>query len=240
MRQLYPPVPPTEDPEVDLTPADLRTSRLAAGYRWPAGDAVTVRANMVASLDGRATRDGRSGGLGNPADQRLLGLLRRMSDVVLVGAGTVLAEQYTGLGLRWAEQPPPLAVVTTRPLPPELGIFTTTRIPPILLTDAVTAPALAGLPADVVVVGKDTADPGAVIAALAGRGHRRVLCEGGPTLLGRLISAGRLDELCLTLSPAIAGAHEIPVIGATGPGAWHLQSVFIDHDHLFTRYRRTP
>lgn len=261
MRQLYPPVPPAEDPEVDLAPADLRETRLAWAYRWPTGDRPMVRANMITSLDGRATLAGRAGGLGNPADQRLLDLLRQLSQVVLVGPGTILAERYTGLGLDWPQTPPPLAVITTRPLDPALPIFTTTRVPPILLTNAATAPALAACAAEVVVVdqppgpracpstetstaagsgvGKSTVDPAAALAALADRGLVRVLCEGGPTLLGQLISANLLDELCLTISPVIAGPQEIPVFGpAQGTAGWELRSMFIDHELLFTRYER--
>jgi riboflavin biosynthesis pyrimidine reductase len=48
-----------------------------------------VRLNMIASLDGAATVDGLSGGLGGPADQRVFAALREMADVVLVAAGTV-------------------------------------------------------------------------------------------------------------------------------------------------------
>ena len=53
-----------------------------------------LRVNFVSSVDGAATRDGLSGGLGDPADRRYFELLRRVADVVLVGAGTVRAEGY--------------------------------------------------------------------------------------------------------------------------------------------------
>ncbi len=54
-------------------------------------DHEAVRLNFVSSIDGAATRDGRSGGLGGPADKRYFDLLRRVADVVVVGAGTVRA-----------------------------------------------------------------------------------------------------------------------------------------------------
>ena len=65
----------------------------------------SVRLNMIASLDGAATVDGLSGGLGGPADQRVFGALRELADVVLVAAGTVRAEGY-------GQSKVPMAIVT--------------------------------------------------------------------------------------------------------------------------------
>ena len=58
-----------------------------------------LRVNFVASADGAATLDGRSGGLGNANDQHILGLLRQLADVLVVGAGTLRAEGYGPLVL---------------------------------------------------------------------------------------------------------------------------------------------
>lgn len=55
-----------------------------------------LRLNMISSLDGAAWVDGRSGGLGGPADQALMGVLRMLADVIMVGAGTVRIEGYQG------------------------------------------------------------------------------------------------------------------------------------------------
>ncbi|GIH10703.1 hypothetical protein Rhe02_87700 [Rhizocola hellebori] len=55
-----------------------------------------LRMNMVSSLDGAAWVDGRAGGLGGPADQALMQVLRMFADVILVGAGTVRVEGYQG------------------------------------------------------------------------------------------------------------------------------------------------
>ena len=59
---------------------------------------------MIASADGAATVDGRSGGLSGEADHEVFGLLRALADVVLVGAGTVRAEAYrpARVAPRWA------------------------------------------------------------------------------------------------------------------------------------------
>src|SRR5207237_7180822 len=59
--------------------------------------------------------------------------------------------------------------------------------------------------ADVIVAGQDTVDLAAAVDALAERGHRRMLAEGGPHLLAQLAEADLLDELCLTIGPLVAG-----------------------------------
>ena len=55
--------------------------------------------------------------------------------------------------------------------------------------------------------GQETVDLRAAVAALAERGHRRMLAEGGPHLLAQMAAAGLLDELCLTIGPLLAGAR---------------------------------
>jgi riboflavin biosynthesis pyrimidine reductase len=59
-------------------------------------DRPVLRVNMVSSLDGAGTLNGRSGGLGGPADQELMQTLRMLADVILVGAETVRVEGYQG------------------------------------------------------------------------------------------------------------------------------------------------
>src|SRR3954462_2118454 len=81
-----------------------------------------LRANFVSSIDGAIEVGGRSGPLGGPGDHRIFHLLRELTDVVLVGAGTVRTEGYRAAALpverrrqREAEgrlPVPPIAVVT--------------------------------------------------------------------------------------------------------------------------------
>jgi riboflavin biosynthesis pyrimidine reductase len=81
---------------------------------------------------------------------------------------------------------------------------------------------------------------------LAGRGHRRILAEGGPHLLAQLTTAGLVDELCLTLSPLLAGpgAGRIvagaPLPAGTGAVPATLGHVLEDSGFLFCRYLRAP
>jgi riboflavin biosynthesis pyrimidine reductase len=190
---------------------------LVSAYRYPL-DRSWVRANMVSSLDGSAVKEGRSGGLGGDADEAVFGVLRGLADLVLVGAGTARAEGYRGLkakapyaDLRAAlgQRPAPvLALVSHRlDLDPESGLFTGDQRT-VVVTSAASDEAgrrrLAEV-ADVVVAGHRAVDLSAALDQLADRGLTRVLCEGGPSLLGELVACGRLDELCLTVSPQLVG-----------------------------------
>ncbi len=221
-------------------------------YQWlppvRAEHAFSVRASMIGSLDGRATLRGRSGSLGNPTDQRLLELLRDLSDAVLVGAGTIRAEGYGKFQLsdrrrRWGRGEPPRLVVVTRGgpgrLPADLPIFTGPGPVPVLLTSETGGGSLAGLPAEVVVAGKESVDLTAGLAALATSGLRRLQTEGGPELLGGLLAAGLLDELCLTIAPYLVGPDEPGLTGSRSldPTRWTLLRIARSGDHLLARYR---
>jgi riboflavin biosynthesis pyrimidine reductase len=232
-----------------LLPADLDVDdeQLAERYAYPEGlGAPFVRVSFVASADGAMSVDGRSGGLGSPTDRRVFLLQRRLADVILVGAGTVRAEDYGGARrpTRGGDTPPPIAVVTgSADLDPASRLFTDTRVPPIVLT-LTSAPArrrelLAGAGGDVVALQRLT--PDLVLAELARRGLHRVLCEGGPALFGELVAADAVDELCLTVAPLLVGGATGRI--ATGPGSGHrrpleLADALHEDGVLLLRYRR--
>ena len=82
----------------------------------------------------------------------------------------------------------------------------------------------------------------AAIDALAALGHRRILCEGGPTLLAQLAAAGLLDELCLTISPVLAGGKAGRIVAPAelgGAVGLTLASVLADDAFLLCRYLRS-
>jgi len=226
-------------------------------YAYPAElTSPYVQVNFVASADGAATLSGRSRGLSSPADKKVFALGRDLADVVLVGAGTALAEGYRGVrqtelrGERRARlglsAVPPIAVVTGRgSIPPSSPLITDAAVPTIVITSEATPLAwrkdLAEAGADVVVAGDDRVDVTLAVAALGERGLLRVCCEGGPMLFGDLVSAGLTDQLCLTVSPMLAGAGAVRI--ATGlpsavPVGLSLESVLADEGFLMLRYRR--
>jgi riboflavin biosynthesis pyrimidine reductase len=253
MRQVYPGGSALDD------------AALAALYSYPdlgPPPARWLRANMVASLDGAATVEGRSGGLSNEADQQVFALLRAHADAILVGAGTVRAEGYGPVrpeseGLRWAwlrdgRPPSPPIVVVTRGLGLDLGSALIADAPPhartIIITTESALPArrdaAAARNAEVIVAGEASVDVKAAVDALAVRGYQRISCEGGPHLLTQLADAGLLDELCLTISPLLAGpgADRIVVGGLPMPGGgvlpFTLAHALEDEGFLLCRYVR--
>jgi riboflavin biosynthesis pyrimidine reductase len=211
---------------------------------------------MVAGLDGTAAIAGRVGALSTPPDQQLFRDMRTLADVVLVGAQTVRQEGYGTVRLdagreasrtaRGRPPTPPLAIVS-RSLDLSWGSAIFTDPPPGSPTMVVTcgsAPpdrlARAREVADVLVAGEAAVEPDRLLAELAERGLHHVLCEGGPTWLGELVSAGRLDELCLTIAP-VMGGDPLPV-AVFAPGrtlaGFTLGHVLRDGDTLFLRYEK--
>lgn len=234
MRQLL----PTVVDQVDAATAYAESSRGRPGGRpW-------VMANMVASVDGRAAVEGRTAALSGAADRAVFNLLRTLADVVLVGAATVRAERYGPVrsGAR-----PPVAVVTrsldldwTSPLFAEAvqrtEVLTCTSADP-------DRRAAAAQVADVIVAGEGQVDLGRALDELGARGRRVVLCEGGPHLLGQLVVADLLDELCFTLDPLLVGGIEPSLIVAPPihpPQRLRLVSVIEDDGALLLRYLRAP
>jgi riboflavin biosynthesis pyrimidine reductase len=213
---------------VDVVAALPRTS---AGLHPLYGDPPAgVRANIVLSLDGGAVFNGKTRPLSDDTDLWLLNQLRGYADVVLVGAGTVRAERYGPVRLTadqrehrqiagYAADPPPIAVVSARAgLDRSLPVFSPTGTRPLLVTVEQSrrdAEQLADV-ADVVVAGEDRVDPARLLAVLADRGLRRVLCEGGPTLLGSFIEADLVDDMCLSLAPRFAGPQPVDALGRPG------------------------
>jgi riboflavin-specific deaminase-like protein len=215
-----------------------------------------VRVNMVVSVDGATAVSGRSGGLGSPADHRVFHLLRALSDVVLVGAGTVRVERYgparapeqIAAARREAGRTPvPRIAVVSGSLQLDLeGRLFREAHPearPIVLTSA-SCPserrAAVEEVAEVVVAGEERVDLARAIAALGERGARSVLCEGGPVLNGGLAAAGLLDELCITIAPSIvAGSSRRAIAGPElpGPPEMTLLAMLEEDGQLFLRYR---
>lgn len=176
-----------------------------------------LRMNFVASLDGGVSVDGLSGGLGTDADHVVFDALRTLADVIIVGAGTVRAEGYGAMRVDAAGQrtargiaaQPVFAIVShSLSLDPGDRIFADAPVRPIIVTcenaDAERKKRLEQV-ADVLVCGTDRVEGRAMRDALVARGLAQMHCEGGPTLFGDLVRDDAVDELCLTLSPALVG-----------------------------------
>ena len=231
-------------------------------------DRPLLYANFVSSLDGIAAVDPEASGQGGlisgglAADRFLMGLLRALADVVVIGAGTLRAEPRH----RWtaARVYPPAAEgfaelrrrLGLPPEPPLAVLSGSGRVDPNLpglaggsiLTTPAGAARLGAAPAGVrvQVLGDGPLLPvPAAIGALRAAGNRAILTEGGPHLFGELLAARLVDQLFLTVSPVlagrVAGGGQVGLVegAALLPGAdrrGRLLSARRSGSHLFLRY----
>ncbi|MCM0621537.1 dihydrofolate reductase family protein [Nocardioides bruguierae] len=232
---------------------------VADHYPWPErGPAEDrrpwVRAMMVSTLDGAAAgADGLSLSVSGTADRAVFTAVRRFADVVLVGGGTLAAEEYGPMranpddaARRAAQGQAPasrLAVVSgSLRLPLGEDGFLASDLPPLVYTtEQSPADARAALAdrCELVVLPGERVDVAAVLADLAARGLWRVVCEGGPTLLRQVTAAGLLDEADLTFSPVLAGTSTTPTTEVlSDPARFALRHVLTEDGFLMGRYVR--
>jgi riboflavin biosynthesis pyrimidine reductase len=240
----------------DPSPGPLTEDDLLASYRPADHDRPFLRVNFVSSADGAVTVEGLSTKLSGPGDRVAFKLVRTVCDAVMVGAGTLRRERYRAVKLdarrrgwrraRGLSEYPTLVIVSGRlDLDPADRVFADAPVRPVVVTHGGSPvdrrDALATV-ADVLVTGDAEVDLAAAREELAGRGLRHVLCEGGPRLFGSLLAAGAVDELCLTLSPRLAGAGAGRIVAgppASGPVPVRLAQVLISGDgELLLRYAR--
>lgn len=228
-------------------------------YSYPAElTRCVVRGNAIASLDGAATTDGTSGGLGGAGDRWLFAVLRELADVIVVGAGTARTENYGGARMSVAQrrrrqargqsEVPPIALVTrTGMVEHDLTVLTDSEVRPLVLTCS----AAVGVAHDRVggsaeVVNCSGADPHQVDLAvlldrLADRRLLRVLTEGGPSLLGAFVARTLLDEMCLTSAPLLVGGSAVRIAAGSADVLTRMRRahVLTDEDgYLYARYIR--
>jgi diaminohydroxyphosphoribosylaminopyrimidine deaminase/5-amino-6-(5-phosphoribosylamino)uracil reductase len=173
-----------------------------------------VTLKLAASLDGRiATASGESRWITGPAARERTHALRAGHDAILVGTGTVIADdpeltcRLPGLGGR-----SPLRVVLDRHLrlPPTAKALT----PPCwVLTLADDAPELRARGVEVLTAPDDLA---ATLQILGARGLTRILVEGGGRLAASLLRAGLVDRMVWMHAPMAIGGDGIPAIAGLG------------------------
>jgi len=200
-------------------------------------DVPWLRANMVCSVDGAITGpDHRSHAISSDVDRFVFAALRRQADVVLVGAGTARIEGYRPAAVPVALVSARLELDLTSPLlahaPQRTIVYTAASAGP----ERIAATARV---ADVVLCGEHLVDLAVAVDDLRTRGLQRVLCEGGPTLLGAIVGHGVLDELCLTVSPVLVGGTIQRIVAGTPlPGLVDLElaQLLESGGSLFARY----
>jgi riboflavin biosynthesis pyrimidine reductase len=194
-----------------------------------------VRLNFVASINGSVVgEDGSSESLSGRIDRKILGVIRRHADVILVGARTVRREGYA------APRSARLAVVTRS------GDLAGHRLGESFLRPLILCfePAvrrveqqLRGVAVEVVPLRSEVLDPAEVLAVLHAHGLASVVCEGGPSLAAGFLDADLVDELCLTTAPKLR-APGVPLLPRlTGARGAALTQLLTDDDgYLYARW----
>ncbi|HET6855864.1 MAG TPA: RibD family protein [Streptomyces sp.] len=170
-------------------------------------------AQLGQSLDGFiATSTGDSDFVTGEEDRLHLHRLRALSDAVVVGAGTAVADDPL-LTVRACEGASPVRVVLDPRgrVPLDRQVFSDPSVPTLWLVAAGegrTSPAAALVGAHVEVLelpGPDAFAPAQLLKVLAGRGLARVLVEGGGVTVSRFLHEGALDRLYVTVAPVLIG-----------------------------------
>jgi riboflavin biosynthesis pyrimidine reductase len=261
---------PRRPPDHPASDPDNHTEEPPVHRIWPATDPTPVdeaglvtlyqptdpvlRVNFVTSVDGAVEVEGHSKGLQTPGDQTVFSMLRMFAEGLMVGAGTLRQEGYGGIRLDGKRRdwraahgldPYPRMVVVSRrlDLPPTHPALADAPVRPIVVTCTDAPPdrrtALRSV-ADVLEYGRGGVDLGAALADLRDRGLGQILCEGGPHLFGSLTEAGLVDEVCLTVTPMLAGpgAGRITAGPGTGVQGLSLAHALYDDGTLLLRYAR--
>lgn len=220
-------------------------------YERGRSDRPWIVANFVSTIDGATVVDGGSTAINDDDDMKMFGALRATADFILVGAGTIRAEDYgpANLDERRREariaaglDPTPHLVVVTRSLDldPNDRVFGDPENRVTVLTDESAPDDRFGTlseVADVVRLKSTGVEDIVHYMRLA----RVVLCEGGATLMGQLVAARLVDEMALTVAPVlVSGVSNRVAHGAEArpPLDMTLDNVLYGDRSLFLRYVR--
>jgi riboflavin-specific deaminase-like protein len=199
------------DPRGDAPP-DCPLWSLYAPIAEGRGEPAFVIGQLGQSLDGRvATATGKSRYINGPEAIRHLHRLRALVDAVVVGVGTVIADDPQ-LSVREVEGPCPARVV----IDPNFRLPDCARMlgdgaGPIYAVQAENRPRPAGIEPILVERSADGIAPGAIVAALATRGFRRILIEGGAKTVSAFLAARALHRLHLSIAPMVIGCGPMGV-----------------------------
>ena len=215
----------------------------------------SVTLKLASTLDGRiATRSGESQWITGPAARRAAHALRAQHDALMVGAGTVAADDPELTcripGVRRTRDLRIVADTHLRTRPTARVVASAAETPTWLLHAANADPARAaafreaGVRLITVPAADAGLDLGAALAALGEAGLTRLLVEGGAQLAGALLRAGLVDRLAWFHAPAVMGGDGLPAAAAFGVAALDAMPRFVRTEQralgedLLTLYER--
>jgi len=245
MDQLFPEAVEAVDLAI-LYGADQRQSDIK--------DRPWVLANMISSLDGAIAIDGVSGGLGGPADKAVFVAIRSVPDVILVGSGTVVAENYRRPQTspetqelrvsRGQSALPRIAIVSgSLSIEADHQVFDSDARPMVITHGQSPLDRRKALSevADVLVAGDSHVDLSHALRSLKEDGANTVLLEGGPTLNGAMAAADLIDEMSISVAPWLVGGNASRMLAGShtpDPRSMRLDRVLHQDGYLFLRYVR--
>ncbi|WP_322895145.1 MULTISPECIES: bifunctional diaminohydroxyphosphoribosylaminopyrimidine deaminase/5-amino-6-(5-phosphoribosylamino)uracil reductase RibD [unclassified Yoonia] len=212
-----------------------------------------VTLKLAGTLDGRiATASGESQWITGPLARRVVHMMRARHDAVMVGAGTVRADDpaLTVRGLGITRQPVRIVVSRAMKLPVTSQLAQSARDVPVWLCHGPEADVSAWVAQGAVslpcAVRAGQVDLDAAMRALAGAGITRVFCEGGGMLAASLLGAGLVDDLVVMTAGCAIGAEGTPSLAAMGIGRlvdaprFGLHDLARLGDDVMTHWRRQP
>jgi 2,5-diamino-6-(ribosylamino)-4(3H)-pyrimidinone 5'-phosphate reductase len=191
-----------------------------------------VHVNVAMSADGKlSTRERRQVRISGPADFTRVDRIKAESDAVMVGIGTVLADDPSLTvkspdlrAMRVArgvpEHPVRIVVDSRARTPPDASILHKGTGERIIACSERADPekkAVLGRFATVLTAGRDRVDLPLLLSLLHERGIMKLMVEGGGSLIAGLFSAGLVDELTCFVGNMIIGGRDAPTL-ADGPG----------------------
>jgi len=191
-----------------------------------------VHLKMAVSLDGKvATRTGDSRWITGEEGRARAHELRNQYDAILIGSGTVLADDplLTDRSGRPRRRPLLRVILDDRlRLPNDYQLSQSAREHPVLLftsSDAEPSSELKELGVEMVRIEGGARNLLAMMNELAAREIQSVLAEGGGTLAGALMDAGLIDKVTFFIAPMIIGGLNAPTAVA-GTGASRIKDAF--------------
>lgn len=199
-------------PDPEACPLWPLYAPIAEGQGDDPGARPFVIGQLGQSLDGRiATATGKSRYIGCPEAIGHLHRIRALVDAVVVGVGTVIADDPQ-LNTRDAEGPSPARIV----IDPNFRLPAEARMlggggRPVYAVQADDSPRDWGVQPIAVAPRDGTLHPADIVAALAAKGFRRILVEGGASTQSAFLSAGVLDRFHLAIAPIVIGSGPIGI-----------------------------
>lgn len=245
----------------ELSSEDVHADLIFPSSKAP-DDAPYVAINMVTTLDGRVSVDGKASPIGSHVDRLIMRNIRCAADVILVGAGTVRAEEMNltvpdvlsekrkARGL--SEQPIGVILAGSSDLPLHRKVFRSKAQSVVVIAGGnapgTTLREAAGLGVRILRTGgPGSPDPSEVLTLLKEHLNvRTVVLEGGPSVNGSFLSSGTVHEILLTLSPKIFRSKGNPLTLDASDGAYPDVTEFVltsvhaslKEGELYLRYLR--